>query len=464
MLLRRTRTALLLAATVLAVPGATSVPAAAAACAPVGDIATTHARLGGDAGRLGPCTNAEFPVARGGVAEVFQGGSVYWSAATGAHPLYGALRAYYGGRGWENSPLGFPVTDEFFPLLRGGSGQHFQGGSVYWSPATGAHAVSGPVRDAWAAAGWENSPLGYPVGDEVPLATAKGSFQPFQGGSIYRTPSTGAHLVRGAILATWGAGGWERGELGYPVSDEHDVPGGRGSDFQHGSVTWDAASGRTSTTVARPRMAVIGDSLTFGACGGTAQQIPASVPVATAACFGWPGGTSDELQAYVQDPQFRSTWPRMLLPMPGVDLRQAVAGSHYLVVGLGTNDALRDRAPFPAATWPRGDTSPVPSGHVPVDNGYFDQKIDFFLQLAGGRPVYWYDLGYRGRDATTRYYFSHRNDRLNAATRRWPNLHVLRWSGVVAAHPDLLTDEVHPNADGRAARWDLLRSALPPAP
>jgi len=183
--------------------------------------------------------------------------------------------------------------------------------------------------------------------------------------------------------------------------------------------------------------------------------------VATAACFGWPGATSDELQAYVQDPQFRSTWPRMLLPMPGVELRQAVATSDYLVVGLGTNDALRDHVPFAAATWPRGDTAPVPSGHVPVDNGYFDQKIDFFLQLAGGKPVSWYDLAYRGKDATTRYYFSHRNDRLDAATRRWPDLHVLRWSGVVAAHADLLTDEVHPNTAGRAARWDLLRAALP---
>ncbi|MFD6356150.1 hypothetical protein KHQ06_27620 [Nocardia tengchongensis] len=28
-----------------------------------------------------------------------------------------------------------------------------------------------------------------------------------------------------------------------PVSDEHGVVGGRGSDFQHGSIAWNAVSG-----------------------------------------------------------------------------------------------------------------------------------------------------------------------------------------------------------------------------
>ena len=36
--------------------------------------------------------------------------------------------------------------------------------------------------------------------------------------------------------------GWEAGALGYPVSDEYDAPGGKRSDFQHGSITWSAAT------------------------------------------------------------------------------------------------------------------------------------------------------------------------------------------------------------------------------
>lgn len=33
--------------------------------------------------------------------------------------------------------------------------------------------------------------------------------------------------------------------MGFPVSDEYDVPAGRQSDFQGGSVRWDAATARS---------------------------------------------------------------------------------------------------------------------------------------------------------------------------------------------------------------------------
>ena len=65
------------------------------------------------------------------------------------------------------------------------------------------------------------------------------------GSSIYWSPSTGAHEVYGAIRARWAGQGWERGRLGYPVSGEYAVPGGRQSDFQGGSIRWTAATGAT---------------------------------------------------------------------------------------------------------------------------------------------------------------------------------------------------------------------------
>jgi uncharacterized protein with LGFP repeats len=43
--------------------------------------------------------------------------------------------------------------------------------------------------------------------------------------------------------------GWESGALGYPVSDEYDVAGGRKSDFEHGSITWDAATNTSTVTM-----------------------------------------------------------------------------------------------------------------------------------------------------------------------------------------------------------------------
>jgi hypothetical protein len=43
----------------------------------------------------------------------------------------------------------------------------FVHGSIYWSPKTGAEPVSGAIRDAWAALGYERSPLGLPTSGEI---------------------------------------------------------------------------------------------------------------------------------------------------------------------------------------------------------------------------------------------------------------------------------------------------------
>jgi uncharacterized protein with LGFP repeats len=40
--------------------------------------------------------------------------------------------------------------------------------------------------------------------------------------------------------------GWERGWLGYPTSDEYSVPVGRAEDFESGSLTWSASTGRVN--------------------------------------------------------------------------------------------------------------------------------------------------------------------------------------------------------------------------
>ncbi len=93
--------------------------------------------------------------------------------------------------------------------------------------------------------GWQSSALGYPVTDELVTPGGVGRYNHFQTGSIYWTPATGAREVRGAIRDRWASTGWERGALGYPTSDEYGVPGGRRSDFQRGSIIWDAQTGAT---------------------------------------------------------------------------------------------------------------------------------------------------------------------------------------------------------------------------
>ena len=120
----------------------------------------------------------------------------------------------------------------------------FQGGSIYWTQETGAHEVHGEIRIKWAKLGGSRSFLGYPLTDETGTPDRVGRFNHFQGGSIYWTPETHAHEVHGAIRDKWASMGWERSELGYPVSDEKALQnGGRFSKFQKGIITWTAERG-----------------------------------------------------------------------------------------------------------------------------------------------------------------------------------------------------------------------------
>src|SRR6185436_3683203 len=96
----------------------------------------------------------------------FQNGSIYWSQATGASEVHGAIAEKWAALGSEQSVLGFPVTDELTTPDTIGRFNHFQNGSIYWSPDTGAFEVHGAIRDKWESLGWEQSFLGYPITDE----------------------------------------------------------------------------------------------------------------------------------------------------------------------------------------------------------------------------------------------------------------------------------------------------------
>ncbi len=214
-------------------------------------IAQHYAALGGAASVLGQPIGAEYPMA-GGRGRNYQRGSILWSARTGAFEVHGAIGAHYWALGGPAGFLGFPVTDE--SATPDGVGRHNNfdggtGGSIYWTPATGAWSVHGGILAHWGALGWERGVVGYPVSDETGSPDGVGRYNNFSGvggrSSIYWTPSTGAHDVLGAIRARWGSLGWERSALGYPVTDEYGLTGGRRSDFQHGSIIWDRASNTT---------------------------------------------------------------------------------------------------------------------------------------------------------------------------------------------------------------------------
>lgn len=124
-------------------------------------------------------------------------GSIYFSPATGAHGVNGEIGRRWAEQRWETGALRYPTTDEFCQLRDSGCGQHFQGGSIYWSLNTGPRIVSGPIRDAYARDGWEAGRLGYPRGEVRMQGTGAGSYwiQDFQGGWISMRPDgTGLYV------------------------------------------------------------------------------------------------------------------------------------------------------------------------------------------------------------------------------------------------------------------------------
>jgi uncharacterized protein with LGFP repeats len=109
--------------------------------------------------------------------------------------------------------------------------------------------VHGVIRDQWKTLEWETGPLGYPITDELQTPDTKGRYNVFEHGSIYWTEATGAHEVLGVIRDKWKELGWEAGALGYPITGEEDVAGGKKSEFEHGSITWKSATGEVTVSM-----------------------------------------------------------------------------------------------------------------------------------------------------------------------------------------------------------------------
>ncbi|MFD1714005.1 LGFP repeat-containing protein [Amnibacterium flavum] len=131
----------------------------------------------------------------------------------------GETGAAYARNGSETGALGWPTNQQRCGLPRNGCYQDFEGGSIHWSPAGGAHATSGAIRSYWAAQGWENSSLGYPTGDAVTIAD--GTQQQFQGQTVYALASGAVRTVdRGETGAAYGRAGSQTGVLGWPANQQ----------------------------------------------------------------------------------------------------------------------------------------------------------------------------------------------------------------------------------------------------
>ncbi|MEV7612389.1 FG-GAP-like repeat-containing protein [Streptomyces sp. NPDC089799] len=125
-------------------------------------------------------------------------GAIYWTSDFGAWEVNGGIYRRYLEMGGP-SRLGYPTNDETRHTDNIGRYNHFRkrgqtadSASIYWTSATGAHPVYGAIRTKWIALGAEKSFLGYPKSDEYEVAA--GVRADFAGGYIRYNRTTGVAL------------------------------------------------------------------------------------------------------------------------------------------------------------------------------------------------------------------------------------------------------------------------------
>ena len=119
------------------------------------------------------------------------GGSIYWSASSGAHVVRGALLSMWRELGAQAGPMGFPTGD--VKTVPGGYTSDFQRGGIYWSAATGAKGVRGALQAKYEALGGP-AVLGFPLAHDGPTSSGGGAMVRLQRGDIVWSASTGAQL------------------------------------------------------------------------------------------------------------------------------------------------------------------------------------------------------------------------------------------------------------------------------
>lgn len=177
-------------------------------------------------------------------------GLVVTAPCAGASPstdAVDAIDAHYQALGHAQANLGPPVSDVF--EVPGGAERDYQGGAIFFSPATGARAIYGPVLERYHALGGPAGPLGFPVSDEVDAGNGVAHVADFGkpgGAAIYWSPQWGAVVVDGPVLAAYRASGGAIGPFSYPSADTATVDGVQTGTFigpRGTRIAWSAASG-----------------------------------------------------------------------------------------------------------------------------------------------------------------------------------------------------------------------------
>ena len=198
---------------------------------------------------------------RGGKKSIFSKGGIYWSSASGARVVSGEIYLEYENFG-EAAKLGFPTQEA--RNISGGKEQIFQFGRMYYKNGEpNANEVHGAILARFLALGGTRK-MGFPTSNEMDVKNNRrqniGKCSEFETCTIYWKSGVGAFEVHGDIRKHYRKLKGPAGSLGFPTSNEVDIPGvaghGRMNTFEKGSILWYGSAG--SIRVARPFKIFIG--------------------------------------------------------------------------------------------------------------------------------------------------------------------------------------------------------------
>lgn len=172
---------------------------------------------------------------------LFTKGAIYFSDATNAQAVHGALYADYEALGGPSHIIGLPTKSEV--AVAGGKTQEFQRGTLYKRDgAEAAFEVHGLIRDEYVKKGGVTR-YGFPLSHEEPVYNANkqeiGRRSAFQNAHMYFSPATGTRELRAEILRTYLQVGGATSMLGLPTTHETplaNVAGAKYNSFQGGTI------------------------------------------------------------------------------------------------------------------------------------------------------------------------------------------------------------------------------------
>jgi uncharacterized protein with LGFP repeats len=171
------------------------------------------------------------------------------AAATPQDDADAAITAAWQAAGGDTGPLG--PKDGGVYQAGDGFGQDFPGGKIFFTPATGAHIMTGAILDKYLSLGGPaDGDLGFPTideGDGKAPGSRNTTFSAADGPVIFWTPDTGARVVRGPINAAWDKLGGSAGQLGVPADDETYRGSVVTQKFTGGEVSFDAKAKQFTT-------------------------------------------------------------------------------------------------------------------------------------------------------------------------------------------------------------------------